>query len=235
MSLKLEEKTMESDTWLKRLSHAKLQEPVAVVGSPGLRSIGKLTVDSLIAQTKSQLVAELYSIHFPSIYHTVPSYAAHPSLPGMGGTIVDSGAIDFPKVQFYACSTPCLILVRGYHPNFEGQYEVAEKVVDYLSEEGVKKMIVVAGYGTKDKKIVCAANNKNAIDELKEKYGIGIGYKGPFMGFSGLVFGSAQLKGIEATCLFSGSEPKEDDLEFPDKEASNRVADLLNKMFSLPK
>jgi uncharacterized protein len=235
MSLNLEEKTMESDTWIKHISDVNLQEPVAIVGSPGLRSIGKLAVDSLIAQTKAQLVAELYSIHFPSVYQTVPSYAAHPSLPGMGGTIVDAGAVDFPKVQFYACSSPCLVLVRGYHPNFEGQYEVAEKVVDYLDQLGVKKMIVVAGFGTKEKKVVCAANNKRAIDELKEKYGIGIGYKGPFMGFSGLVFGSAQLKGIEAICLFSASEPKEDDLEFPDKEASDRVVEILNKMFSLPK
>ena len=226
---------MESDTWVKHLQDVNLQEPVAIVGSPGLRSIGKLAVDSLIAQTKAQLVAELYSIHFPSIYQTAPSYAAHPSLPGMGGTMVESGSVDFPKVQIYACTSPCLVLVRGYHPNFEGQYEVAEKVVDYLSELGVKKMIVVAGYGTKDKKIVCSANNKKAIDELKEKYDVGIGYKGPFMGFSGLVFGSAQLKGIEAICLFSGSEPKEDDLEFPDNEASDRVVELLNKMFSLPK
>jgi proteasome assembly chaperone (PAC2) family protein len=235
MSPNLEEKTMESETWIKHISDVNLQEPVAIVGSPGLRSIGKLAVDSLITQTKAHLVAELYSIHFPSIYQTVPSYAAHPSLPGMGGTVVDAGAVDFPKVQFYACTSPCLVLVRGYHPNFEGQYEVAEKVVDYLSELSVKKMIVVAGYGTKEKKVVCAANNKKAIDELKEKYDIGIGYKGPFMGFSGLVFGSAKLKGIEAICLFSASEPKEDDLEFPDKEASDRVVELLSRMIGLGK
>ncbi len=226
---------MESDTWIKRYNDAKLRKPTAIVGSPGLRSIGKLAVDSLVTQTKSQLVAELYSIHFPSVYQTMPSYAAHPSLPGMGGAIIDSSGVDFPKVQFFSCSSPSLVLVKGYHPNFEGQYEVAEKVVDYLGELGVKKMIVVAGYGTKDKKVVCAANSKKAIDELKEKYDIGIGYKGPFMGFSGLVFGSAQLKGIEAICLFSGSEPKEDDLEFPDKEASDRVVEILNRMFSLPK
>lgn len=65
---------------------------------------------------------------------------------------------------------------------------------------------------------------------MKEKYGIEIGYKGPFMGFSGLVFGLSKRKGMEAVCLFAGTEPREEDLEFPDKEASERALDKMNKM-----
>jgi uncharacterized protein len=224
---------MESDIWIKRFEIPEGHEPVAVVGSPGLRSIGKFAVDSLIAQTKAQLTAELYSTHLPSIYQTVPSYAAHPSLPGMGGAIVESGSVDLPKVQFYTCSNPALIFARGYHANFDGQFTVAQKVVEFLNEMHVKRMIVVAGYGSKEKKICCAANNQKAIDEMKEKYSIGIGYKGPFMGFSGLVFGLSKLKGIEALCLFAGTEPNEDNLEFPDKEASDNVVDLLNRILDI--
>jgi proteasome assembly chaperone (PAC2) family protein len=224
---------MESDIWIKRHATADLVEPVAVVGSPGLRSIGKLAVDSLIGQTKATLMAELYSTHLPTVYETSPSYAAHPALPGFGGAIVESGGADLPKVQFYACTSPSLVLVRGYHPNFDGQFVVAEQVVAFLSELGVKRMIVVAGFGTKDKKIVCAANNQKALEDLKAKFDVGIGYKGPFMGFSGLVFGLAKLKSIEAVCLFTGTEPKEDDLEFPDKEGSDWVVELLNRMLSL--
>jgi len=224
----------EEDIWIKRHAKGDLKEPVAVVGSPGLRSIGKLVVDNLIASTKADLVAELYSTHLPAIYQTTPSYAAHPSLPGMGGSIVESGNPDLPKVQFYACKTPPLILTRGYHPNFAGQYNVAEKVVDFLYEMHVKRMIVVAGYGSKDKKVCCAANSQVLLDELKEKFEIGTGYKGPFMGFSGLVFGLAKLKGIEAFCLFASTEPNEDNLEFPDKEASDRVMDKLKQILDLP-
>lgn len=226
---------MENDIWITRHECAELQEPVAVVGSPGLRSIGKLTVDNLIAQTKAQPTAELYSTHLPSIYQTTPSYAAHPSLPGMGGAIVESGNLDLPKVQFYSCSNPPLVFARGYHANFAGQYTVAKKVVDLLSEMQVKRMVVVAGFGSKEKKICCAATNQKGIDEMKEKFGVGIGYKGPFMGFSGLVFGLSKLKGIEAICLFAGTEPKEDDLEFPDKEASDRAVELLSRMLGLGK
>ena len=221
---------MEKETWIERRSDAKVIESIAVVGSPGLRSIGKLVMDSLIAKTKATKIADLYSTHMPSIYETKPSYAADPRLPGLGGVIVESGEADFPKVEFYTCSSPSLILAKGYHANFQGQYVVAMKVLDFLEENHVKRIIVVAGYGSKDKKICCAATSKELIAEMKEKHGIDIGYKGPFMGFSGLVFGLAKRKGIEALCLFAGTEPPEGDLEFPDNEASDRALGQLNKI-----
>ena len=223
---------IDSGIWMKHHLGLALKEPVAVVGSPGLRSVGKLVVDNLVAQTGAQLLAELYSTHLPSIYQTKPSYAAHPSMPGMGGVMVESGNIDFPNVQFYGCVDPSLLLVRGYHANFEGQYDVAKSVLEVLREMQVKRMIVAAGYGSKEKKICCAANSQTGIDEMKE-FDVGVGYKGPFVGFSGLVFGLAKSKGIDAICLFAGTEPKEDDLEYPDKEAAKRIVDLLNRIFGL--
>jgi proteasome assembly chaperone (PAC2) family protein len=226
---------VEADIWIQRFETPKLESPVAVVGSPGLRSIGKLAVDSLIAQTKAQLIAELYSTHLPSIHQTIPSYAADPTLPGMGGVIVESGKLDMPKVELYACTEPPLVFAKGYHANFAGQFTVAKKVVEFLGELGVKRMVVVAGYGTKDKKICCAANTQKALDDMKTKYDIGISYKGPFMGFSGLVFGLSTKKKMESICLFSGTQPKQDDLEFPDMEASDRAVALLYKMLGLQK
>jgi predicted ATP-grasp superfamily ATP-dependent carboligase len=40
---------------------------------------------------------------------------------------------------------------------------------------------------------------------------------------------------MEALCLFASTEPKEDDLEFPDKEASDRALDTLNKILGITK
>ena len=156
-------------------------------------------------------------------------------MPGQAGAIVESGRADLPKVQFYACASLQLVLVRGYHPNFDGQYVVAEKVVDFLADLGVQRMVVLAGFGTKEKKIVCAANSEKGLEDMKTQFDLGVGYKGPFMGFSGLVFGMAKLRAIEAVCLFAGTEPNEEDLELPDPEASGRVVELLNRMLSLKK
>ncbi len=226
---------MNNDIWIKHYTVPRPNNPLAVVGSPGLRSVGKLVVDRLVAQTKAQLTADVYSSHLPSFYQTTPSYAAHPSLPGFGGAFVESGNIDLPKVQLFSCENPKLILVRGYHPNFKGQYSVAQQVLNSLTEIGVKQMVVVAGFGTKEKKICCAAHNRKTLDEMKEKYGLDVGYKGPFMGFSGLVFGLAEQKGIEAVCFFVGTEPVEENLEFPDEEAATRATNLLNQILNLPK
>jgi proteasome assembly chaperone (PAC2) family protein len=95
-------------------------------------------------------------------------------------------------------------------------------------------MIVAAGFGSKEQKICCAAHNQKALDEMKEKYSVGIGYKGPFMGFSGLVFGLAKPHGIDAICLFAATQPTEGDLEKPDKAASDKIVELLSQMLKLP-
>jgi uncharacterized protein len=224
---------MLDDIIIKNVALMELKDPVAVVGSPGLRSIGKLVVDQLITQTKAQSLADLYSTHLPTIYQTQPSYAADPSLPGIGGAIVEAGNVDLPRVQLFASIVPPLILVRGYHANFEGQFTVAKKTVDLLAEAGVRRMIAVAGFGATEKKLCVATNTQALLDEMKAKWGLGTGYKGPFMGFSGLVFGLAKLRGIEAVCLFAGTQPVEEDLEYPDNEASARALEQLNKILAL--
>jgi proteasome assembly chaperone (PAC2) family protein len=221
---------MEADIWIERLRKPELTKPIAIVGSPGLRSIGELVVDKLIDATKADLTAELYSTHLPLFHHTKPSYVSHYSLPGIGGARVKQGQLELPKVQFYTCPSPSLILVKGYHANFAGQYDVSKKVVDFLSEFNVTKVIVAAGYGSKTRKVCCAATNPDIIRELKETLNLEVDYEGPFYGFSGLVFGFAKLKGIDALCLFGGTEPAPEDPEFPDPEASEMVLDVLNRM-----
>ena len=219
--------------WIEHHKRAELVAPVAIVGSPGLRSIGKLVVDKLIAETRAQLIAELYSTHLPSIYQTAPSYAANPRYPGVGGALVHSASAALPRIPFYASSKPELILVAGYHPNFEGHYDVAETVVRLLRQHHVKRLIVVAGYGSTGNNVVCAANNARLIHEMKEKFNVEVGYEGPFMGFSGLVFGLAERQNIEALCLFAATTPTEEGLEFPDHDAADRVVEQLRKILKL--
>ena len=116
---------MQNESWIKYYNFFDSNEPTAIVGSPGLRSVGGLVVDSLIDNFKPELMAELYSTHFPLVYQTKPSYASHPLLPGIGGIKIIAGKASFPCVQFYYHPLPPLIITRGYHPNFFGQYEVA--------------------------------------------------------------------------------------------------------------
>jgi uncharacterized protein len=221
------------DIWIDSYEKTILKTPMAVVGSPGMRSIGKLVVDHLVEQTQAKLIAELYSTHLPVIYETKPTFAAHPDLPGAGGVTVQNGIVDLPKVQFFQSSISPIILAKGYHANFEGQYEVAEKVLDFLNELQVRRLIIIAGYGSTDKKICCAATTKELLQEMKQKYDIEPDYKGPFYGFSGLVFGLARIKRIEAVCLFASAEPNPENPEAPDEGSSKAVETTLNKMLTL--
>jgi len=190
-------------------------------------------IDSLIQKIKPELIAELYSTHFPLIYQTKPSYASHHRLPGVGGIKIKSGVAEFPRIQFYFHQTPPLIITRGCHANFNGQYEVAEKVLDFYKDLRVRRLIVTAGYGLKGADVCCAATSPKLMDELKQNYGVEVGYEGPFYGFSGLVFGLAKRKGIDAICLFGRTEPRPDFPESPDEEAANTLLHKLTQILNL--
>lgn len=226
---------MDADIWIERLKKLDLKQPVAVVGSPGMRSIGELVVNQLIEKTHAELIAELYSTHLPLVYQTKPSYAAHYALPGIGGAKVEKGKVELPKVKFYASSVSSLIMAKGYHANFAGQYDVADEVVGFLNELGVRRIIVAAGYGSKNRKVCCAATNQDLIKEMKEKFNIEVEYVGPFYGFSGLVFGLAKKRSIDALCLFAGTEPNPDHPEFPDPKSSELILDALNQILASEK
>jgi len=221
---------MVAKTWIKYLRKPELNEPIAIVGSPGLRSIGKLVIDHIVEKLQPKLIAELYSTHFPIFFNTKPSYVPHPRFPGSAGISFRVKGVEFPKVQFYSFTSPDLIITNGYHANFNGQYEVAEKVLDLYKLFRVKKMIVLAGHGRKGKEVCCAATNLRIIEEMQKKYRIEVEYEGPFYGFSGLVFGLAKLRRIEALCLFGKTEPNLKEPEYPDENASNTILKQLSQI-----
>ena len=223
---------MKTRVWLKFFNKPCLEKPLAIVGSPGLRSVGKLALKYLVKEVKAKRFAELYSSSFPILYDTKPSYATMPRFPGIAGVKVKNGGAFIPRVRFYFSASPELIMVRGYHANFEGQYEVAEKVVEVLEEFKVKRMFVLAGYGWDGPQVCCAASNHQLIEEMK-KFGLTTGYVGPFMGFSGLVFGLGVLKNIEGICLFGKTQPHPEKPEFPDPEAGKNVFRKLREILSL--
>jgi len=205
---------------------------IAIVGSRGMRSVGRIAVDHLIEKLQPTLIDELYSTHFPIIYQTQPSYAAHPDYPGRSGVWLQKEGVQIPRVEFYLSDSPRLLLTRGYHANFQGQYQVAEQVLDVFEKHSVKRLFVLAGYGVGKGEVCCAATELELVDELK-KYGVETEYEGPFIGFSGLVLGLAKLRGIKAACLFGRSQPNPEDPELPDRRAAKKVLEKFSTILGL--
>jgi proteasome assembly chaperone (PAC2) family protein len=98
----------------------------------------------------------------------------------------------------------------------------------------VRRVIVVAGYGLQGTDVCGAATSPALMEELKERYGVDVGYEGPFYGFSGLVFGLAQRKGLDAVCLFGRTEPTPDFPESPDEAAAHTLLQKLAQLLDLP-
>jgi len=209
-----------------------MEELVAIVGSRGLRSVGKIAIDYLIEKLHPSLIDELHSPHFPIVYQTQPSYAAHPDYPGKPGIWIQKDRAQLPRIEFYLSKSPRLLLTRGYHANFQGQHSVAEQVLDVYEKNSVSRLFVLAGYGVGEGEVCCAATDAELVDELKKR-GIGTGYEGPFMGFSGLVLGLAKLRGIKGVCLFGRTQPNLEFPELPDVKAAKKVLGALNEILSL--
>jgi len=209
-----------------------MTELVGIVASRGMRSIGIIAIDYLIKKLQPRLIDELYSTHFPIIYETQPSYAAHPEYSGRPGVWLRGTEVALPRIEFYLSDSPRLLLTRGYHANFQGQYEIAEQVLDIYEKHSVKRLFVLAGYGVGEGEVCCAATDLELIEELK-KHGVGTGYEGPFMGFSGLVLGLAKLRGIPGACLFGRSQPSIEDPEYPDPRAAKKVLETLSQVLDL--
>jgi proteasome assembly chaperone (PAC2) family protein len=214
----------------------KLSDQIAIVGAPGLRSVGKIAVDTLIEQLQPQLYADIYSYGFPSTYYG-PSYLGAPSHAGALAT--KDQLIELPSVKVYIADVKSgsggtadkkLVLVSGYQAYDPlNQYLVVDRVTDVLKELGVKRVFSL-GAQVIEAGITCCATDTNVLDEMA-RYGITQTHVDRFIGFSGLVAALAKMKGIEGVCLFSSTTQNVEDPEYPDPGAAQelvvRVAEIL--------
>jgi proteasome assembly chaperone (PAC2) family protein len=222
-------------TYRDTLTAVKLSNPIAIVGAPGLRSVGKIAVDTLIEQLQPQLYADIYSYGFPSVYYG-PSYLGAPS--HAGALITKDQLTELPSVKVYIAEPKSgsgtadkeLVLISGYQAYDPlNQYLVVDRVTDVLKELGVKRVFSL-GAQVIESGMTCCATDTNALDEMA-RYGITQTHVDRFIGFSGLVAALAMMKGIVGVCLFSSTTQNTEDPEYPDLDAAQelvvRVAEIL--------
>ena len=168
------------------------KEFVLVCGLPGVAYIGKLSVDYLIQQLKAELVGEVYSKYFPP-YVLIGGNGVVELLRNELHLHRDKVAGD---VMFFSGNTP------AFSP--EGQYEIADALLDWAVGNGVKKVFSLAAYVTDrtfdTPNVYGTATSPEVLEDLKKK-GIVPLDQGIISGENGLIMGLAKKSGVEGACL----------------------------------
>jgi len=240
-------------TWIKYIDRDRpkieLKDPVAIVGSPGLRSVGKIVVDELVKELQPELFAELYSYGFPSIYYG-PSYLGAPCSAGV--QIVRNNLVELPVVRVYILyrsqeqaqnaerqtenqirsRSRDIVMVTGYQAyDALNQYIVADKLTDLFTKLQIREIISL-GAQVLEKGVRCCATDVELVAEVS-KYGVMKTRVDRFIGLTGLVTAIARKKSIKGLCLFASTEQNLAEPEYPDFSAAKELLEKVEAIVEL--
>jgi len=182
-------------TEVRYYQEPQLSKPVMICGLPGIGSVAWLAVNHLQKELKAELFAEIFSPMFsPKVWLT------------------DDGIVKLMKGEFYfwknKSPAPDLLLFTAdeqpYSP--EGQYELADVVLQLANKFQVARVITMGGMATdkftEEPKVYVGATDADLVKEL-EGYGAVKLAGGAITGSNGLIFGLAKTRNLSAICLLA--------------------------------
>ena len=202
----------------------KLKNPIFIEGLPGIGNVGKLAVEHLIEVLHAKKFAEVYCKDFP------PQVFINP-----GGTIKLVNNEFFYWKAKKRNQRDIVLLTGDYQAlSSQGQYELAQQILDVVKDIGVKQMYTLGGYGLgheiKEPKVLFATTDKHLVKTMK-KYGAVFKKNEPgggIIGASGLLLGLGKLRGFEGAC-FMGETPG----YLVDPKSAKAVLKVLMKVTNL--
>ena len=181
--------------------------------------MGKIALRYLIKQLKAKKIAYLYSPHFP--YFVL---------------VNKKGNVRLLRGAFYYYKNPNgpndLILFTGdsQSQTIEGQYEIADQILDFSEKHKVKTIATIGGYRMEPKekpKVFIAATSQEILDKALQA-GATLSTSGsPIVGTAGLILGLAKFKKISALCLLGETRGY-----LPDPLAAKSVLEVLKSTFN---
>jgi uncharacterized protein (TIGR00162 family) len=181
--------------------------------------VGKIALRYLIKQLKAKKVAYLYSPHFP--YFVL---------------VNKKGNVRLLRGAFYYYKNPNgqndLVLFTGdsQSQTIEGQYEIADQILNFSEKYGVKTIATIGGYRMEPKekpKVFIAATSQEILDKALQA-GATLSTSGsPIVGTAGLILGLAKFKKITALCLLGETRGY-----LPDPLAAKSILEVLKSTFN---
>jgi Uncharacterized protein (ATP-grasp superfamily) len=206
------------ETYIKEFAEITPNNPVLIEGLPGLGLVGKIALRYLIKQLKPKKIAYLYSPHFP--YFVL---------------VNKKGNVRLLRGAFYYYQNPKgsdIILFTGdsQSQTIEGQYEIADRMLDFSEKHGVKTIATIGGYRMEPKekpKVFIAATHQTILHKALDA-GATLSTSGsPIVGTAGLILGLSKFKNIEALCLLGETRGY-----LPDPQAAKSVLEVLKGTFN---
>ena len=206
------------DTYIKELKGVEPKNPILIEGLPGLGLVGKIAIRYLIKKLKAKKFAHLYSPHFP--YFVL---------------VNKKGNVRLLRGTFYLWENKNgqndLVLFTGdsQSQTIEGQYEIADRMLDFSQKYNIKTVVTIGGYRmeTKEKPNVFAAAIDQDLLDKALKAGAALSNSGsPIVGTAGLILGLARFKKISALCLLGETRGY-----LPDPLAARSVLEVLKSTF----
>lgn len=206
-------------TTIEEKMQIKLKDPILIEGLPGLGMVGNIAMQYLIKQLKAKKFAKLYSPHFP--YYV----------------IVTKGSVRLLSGDFLFSKNPLrendLMFFTGdsQPQTIEGQYEVANYILDFAKRNNVKRVLTIGGYRkeVKDKpKVVAASTNQDLFKDALRAKAIASPAGNPIVGTAGLLLGLAKFKGMDAICLLGETRGY-----LPDPKAAKSVLEVLSNILGI--
>ncbi|MBU2565040.1 MAG: proteasome assembly chaperone family protein [Candidatus Thermoplasmatota archaeon] len=207
------------NVFVRYVKEPKLVNPVLIEGLPGVGNVGKLAADHLIDETGAEKIAEIYSKHFP------------PQV-----LVEDTGVIRQVNNELYYLKNPDILILAGDYQGLtsEGQYELADVVLNMAEKFGVKKIFTLGGYGLgrmiKRHRVLGAATSRHLVKEMK-KYDVVFPKGEPgsgIIGAAGLLLGIGMLRGMDGVCLMGETSGY-----FVDPKAARAVLEVLTKVLRI--
>lgn len=212
------------DVEIRLMEEPRLRDPVLIEGLPGVGNVGKLAADHLIQELKAKRFADLHSKFFPPQVLVLP-----------GGTVrLVSNEFYYWKGQ--KPGQPDLVILIGDYQGLtaDGQYVLADAILDLATKLGVKQIYTLGGYGTgkiqQKPRVLGACSSEKLVKEMK-KHGVVFPKNEPgggIVGASGLLLGLGMVRGVPGVCLMGETSGY-----LVDPKSAQSLLEVLSKILSI--
>ena len=208
------------ETFIEETASVELDNPILIEGLPGLGLVGKIAIRYLVKQLKAEKFASLYSPHFP--YFVLVS---------------KKGSVRLLSGRFYYWKSKNeksdLVFFTGdsQAQTIEGQYEVADVILEFAKAHGIKTIVSLGGFRVETEdtpKVIAAATKPELLERAVAAGALVSGAGNPVVGTAGLLLGMAHFKHVDALCLLSETRGY-----LPDPRSAKSMLAVLVKLLGV--